>query len=189
MSLQVCYISNLPFFIFAHSNPAFCIFIFHVQKLQLMFSKFESDGKLNPTFKEGPFELPVSCIRAYLKDPITPRLVSRFLFYIVSLKLQQWSFLPWFFGLYLNLKQCIILPWFFSFVLTLLFCRFIHVSSAGVTRPERPGIDLSKQPPAVRLNKELGFILTFKLKVCISSIPTSFTTSINALIILLLPND
>ncbi|XP_075091090.1 protein HIGH CHLOROPHYLL FLUORESCENCE PHENOTYPE 173, chloroplastic isoform X1 [Nicotiana tabacum] len=85
-----------------------------IMSLQLMFSKFESDGKLNPTFKEGPFELPVSCIRAYLKDTITP--------------------------------------------------RFIHVSSAGVTRPERPGIDLSKQPPAVRLNKELGFILTFKLK-------------------------
>ena len=39
------------------------------------------------------------------------------------------------------------------------------MSSAGVARPERPGLDLSKQPPAVRLNKELGFILTFKLKV------------------------
>lgn len=39
------------------------------------------------------------------------------------------------------------------------------MSSAGVTRPDRPGIDLSKQPPAVRLNKELGFVLTFKLKV------------------------
>ncbi|KAG4999951.1 hypothetical protein JHK87_021023 [Glycine soja] len=82
--------------------------------LQLMFSKFESDGKLNETFVEGPFELPVSSIRAYIKDPITP--------------------------------------------------RFVHVSSAGVTRPERPGIDLSKQPPAVRLNKELDYILTFKLK-------------------------
>ncbi|XP_047315296.1 protein HIGH CHLOROPHYLL FLUORESCENCE PHENOTYPE 173, chloroplastic [Impatiens glandulifera] len=82
--------------------------------LQLMFSKFESDGKLNPTFKEGAFQLPVSRIRAYIKDPITP--------------------------------------------------RFVHVSSAGVTRPERPGLDLSKQPPAVRLNKELGSILTFKLK-------------------------
>lgn len=44
-------------------------------------------------------------------------------------------------------------------------CRFVHVSSAGVTRPERPGLDLSKQPPAVRLNKELDYILTFKLKV------------------------
>lgn len=49
-------------------------------------------------------------------------------------------------------------------------CRFVHVSSAGVTRPERPGLDLSKQPPAVRLNKELGFILTFKLKVKFYSI-------------------
>ncbi|KAG5136391.1 hypothetical protein AAZX31_08G115900 [Glycine max] len=85
-----------------------------VVSLQLMFSKFESDGKLNETFVEGPFELPVSSIRAYIKDPITP--------------------------------------------------RFVHVSSAGVTRPERPGIDLSKQPPAVRLNKELDYILTFKLK-------------------------
>ncbi|CAB78883.1 putative protein [Arabidopsis thaliana] len=82
--------------------------------LQLMFSKFEYDGKLNPTFKEGPFELPLSSIRAYIQDPVTP--------------------------------------------------RFVHVGSAGVTRPERPGLDLSKQPPAVRLNKELDFILTYKLK-------------------------
>ncbi|XP_004504281.1 protein HIGH CHLOROPHYLL FLUORESCENCE PHENOTYPE 173, chloroplastic isoform X2 [Cicer arietinum] len=86
----------------------------NVASLQLMFSKFEYDGKLNETFVEGPFELPVSSIRAYIKDPITP--------------------------------------------------RFVHVSSAGVTRPERPGLDLSKQPPAVRLNKELDYILTFKLK-------------------------
>ncbi|GMJ14738.1 hypothetical protein like AT4G18810 [Hibiscus trionum] len=86
----------------------------NVVSFQLMFSKFEYDGKLNPTFVEGPFELPLSSIKAYMKDPITP--------------------------------------------------RFVHVSSAGVTRPDRPGIDLSKQPPAVRLNKELGFVLTFKLK-------------------------
>ncbi|XP_011101430.1 uncharacterized protein LOC105179488 isoform X5 [Sesamum indicum] len=82
--------------------------------LQLMFSKFEYDGKLNPTFVEGQFQLPISTIRAYMKEPITP--------------------------------------------------RFVHVSSAGVTRPDRPGLDLSKQPPAVRLNRELGFILTYKLK-------------------------
>ncbi|CAG7887006.1 unnamed protein product [Brassica rapa] len=89
-------------------NPASII------SLQLMFSKFEYDGKLNPTFKEGPFELPLSTIRAYIQDPVTP--------------------------------------------------RFVHVGSAGVTRPERPGLDLTKQPPAVRLNKELDFILTYKLK-------------------------
>ncbi|KAF8029462.1 hypothetical protein BT93_E2002 [Corymbia citriodora subsp. variegata] len=86
----------------------------NIVSLQLMFSKFEYDGKLNPTFVEGEFQLPISNIRGYIKDPVTP--------------------------------------------------RFVHVSSAGVTRPDRPGLDLSKQPPAVRLNKELGFILTFKLK-------------------------
>uniref|UniRef100_A0A0E0JXS9 NAD(P)-binding domain-containing protein n=1 Tax=Oryza punctata TaxID=4537 RepID=A0A0E0JXS9_ORYPU len=86
----------------------------NVTSLQLMYSKFEYDGKLNPTFTEGPFELPFSSIRAYINEPITP--------------------------------------------------RFVHVSSAGVTRPERPGLDLSKQPPAVRMNKELGSILTYKLK-------------------------
>ncbi|KAJ8616535.1 hypothetical protein MRB53_035907 [Persea americana] len=85
-----------------------------ILSFQLMHSKFEYDGKLNPTFKEGAFQLPLSSIRAYLEDPITP--------------------------------------------------RFVHVGSAGVTRPDRPGLDLSKQPPAVRLNKELGFILTYKLK-------------------------
>ncbi|KAI5331059.1 hypothetical protein L3X38_021185 [Prunus dulcis] len=83
--------------------------------LQLMFSKFEFDGKLNPTFVEGAFKLPLSSIRAYLKEPITP--------------------------------------------------RFVHFGSAGATRPDRPGLDLSKQPPAVRVNKELDFILTFKFKV------------------------
>ncbi|XP_042398454.1 protein HIGH CHLOROPHYLL FLUORESCENCE PHENOTYPE 173, chloroplastic-like [Zingiber officinale] len=82
--------------------------------VQLMYSKFEYDGKLNPTFEEGSFQLPFSSIRAYINEPITP--------------------------------------------------RFVHVSSAGVTRPDRPGLDLSKQPPAVRLNKELDFILTYKLK-------------------------
>ncbi|KAJ0977375.1 hypothetical protein J5N97_012849 [Dioscorea zingiberensis] len=85
-----------------------------VISLQLMYSKFEYDGKLNPTFTEGEFQLPLSSIQAYINEPVTP--------------------------------------------------RFVHVSAAGVTRPDRPGLDLSKQPPAVRLNKELGFILTYKLK-------------------------
>ncbi|XP_034225709.1 uncharacterized protein LOC117635513 [Prunus dulcis] len=73
---------------------------------------------LNPggsvVFFPGAFKLPLSSIPAYLKEPITPRLVRG--------------------------------------------------GSAGITRPDRPGLDLSKQPPAVRLNKELDFILTFKLK-------------------------
>ncbi|KAL6278273.1 hypothetical protein ACE6H2_021874 [Prunus campanulata] len=82
--------------------------------MQLMFSKFEFDGKLNPTFVEGAFKLPLSSIRAYLKEPITP--------------------------------------------------RFVHLGSAGVTRPDMPVLDLSKQPHAVCFDKELDFILTFKLK-------------------------
>lgn len=39
------------------------------------------------------------------------------------------------------------------------------MGSAGVTRPGRPGLDLDKQPPAVRMNDELGGLLTWKLKV------------------------
>ncbi|KAI3982408.1 hypothetical protein MKX01_041246 [Papaver californicum] len=89
--------------------------------LQLMYSKFEYDGKLNPTFEEGPFELPISTIKSYLKDPITP--------------------------------------------------RFVHVGSAGVTRPDRPGLDLSKQPPAVCLNKELDYILIGEDLIRESGIP------------------
>lgn len=108
-----------------------------------MFSKFEYDGKLNETFAEGPFELPVSSIKAYINDPITPRYSLIF-----------WMPFPFFFFIPICL--------FFAVFLSL---RFVHVGSAGVTRPERPGLDLSKQPPAVRLNKELDYILTFKLKV------------------------
>ncbi|KAK6932720.1 NADH:ubiquinone oxidoreductase intermediate-associated protein 30 [Dillenia turbinata] len=111
LSLQACF-----YYIFFPSFSGFTSIFVMVDAIyfQLMFSKFEYDGKLNPTFVEGAFQLPVSSIWAFIKDPITP--------------------------------------------------RFVHVSSAGVTRPDRPGLDLSKQPPAVRLNKELGFILTFKLK-------------------------
>ncbi|HEY9300393.1 MAG TPA: NAD(P)H-binding protein, partial [Phormidium sp.] len=42
--------------------------------------------------------------------------------------------------------------------------QFILVSSAGVTRPGRPGINLEEEPPAVRMNDALGGILTWKLR-------------------------
>lgn len=42
--------------------------------------------------------------------------------------------------------------------------KFVMVSSAGVTRPGRPGLNLDEEPPAVRLNDQLGGILTWKLK-------------------------
>ncbi|GJP59842.1 hypothetical protein CLOP_g15469, partial [Closterium sp. NIES-67] len=87
----------------------------NVASLQLMLSKFEYDGRLNPSFTPGPFTLPLTSIAAYPLDPLP-------------------------------------LP------------RIVHVGSAGVTRPKRPGLDLSRQPPAVRMNDELGGILTWKLR-------------------------
>ena len=42
--------------------------------------------------------------------------------------------------------------------------QLIQISSAGVTRPNRPGIDLEQEPPAVRMNDQLGGILTWKLR-------------------------
>jgi hypothetical protein len=42
--------------------------------------------------------------------------------------------------------------------------RFVLVSSAGVTRPGRPGTDVETEPPAVELNDELGGLLTYKLR-------------------------
>lgn len=39
--------------------------------------------------------------------------------------------------------------------------RYPHC--AGVTRPNRPGINVDMEPPAVKLNDALGGILTWKL--------------------------
>ncbi|MGB3639310.1 MAG: CIA30 family protein [Rivularia sp. (in: cyanobacteria)] len=80
---------------------------------QLMLSKFEYDGGLNPNFCAGAFSLEVETIKAYGGRN---------------------------------------------------FPQFVLVSSAGVTRPGRPGINLEEEPPAVKLNDQLGGILTWKLK-------------------------
>lgn len=80
---------------------------------QLMLSKFEHDGALNPKFSPGGFTFQLESIKAY-----------------------GGTALP----------------------------QFILVSSAGVTRPGRPGINLDEEPPAVKLNDQLGGILTWKLK-------------------------
>jgi hypothetical protein len=86
----------------------------NIPLLQVLYSKFESDGELNPKFEARPLELPISSIKTYWKELVTPHIV--------------------------------------------------HVSSAGVNPPDRPGLDLTKQLPAVCMNKELSYILTFKLK-------------------------
>eukprot|EP01023_Acetabularia_acetabulum_P013528 TRINITY_DN1650_c0_g1_i1.p1 TRINITY_DN1650_c0_g1~~TRINITY_DN1650_c0_g1_i1.p1 ORF type:complete len:587 (-),score=114.44 TRINITY_DN1650_c0_g1_i1:693-2453(-) len=85
-----------------------------INSIQLMLSKFEYDGDLNPNFKEGPFSLPIQYVRTYSNKPATP--------------------------------------------------KYVLVSSAGVTRFNRPGIDVEQEPPAVRMNDMLGGILTYKLK-------------------------
>ena len=84
-----------------------------VCSMQLMLSKFEYDGELNPQFEPGTFSLEVQSINAYGGDK-TP--------------------------------------------------QFVMISSAGVTRPGRPGLDLENEPPAVRMNDQLGGILTWKLR-------------------------
>lgn len=84
-----------------------------IASLQLMLSKFEYDGALNPRFSPGIFALELASIKAY-GGTTTP--------------------------------------------------QFVLVSSAGVTRPGRPGINLDEEPPAVKLNDQLGGILTWKLK-------------------------
>ncbi len=84
-----------------------------VYSMQLMLSKFEYDGELNPKFEAGSFQLEVEYIKAY-GGKAKPQLVQ--------------------------------------------------VSSAGVTRPNRPGINLEAEPPAVRMNEQLGGILTWKLR-------------------------
>ncbi len=85
----------------------------HVSAVQLMLSKFEYDGALNPHFEAGSFALQVETIKAYGGSPLP---------------------------------------------------QFVMISSAGVTRPGRPGLNLEEEPPAVRMNEQLGGILTWKLK-------------------------
>lgn len=84
-----------------------------VYSFQLMLSKFEYDGALNPQFSPGLFRLEIESIKAY-GGKITP--------------------------------------------------QFIMISSAGVTRPGRKDINLAEEPPAVRMNEQLGGILTWKLR-------------------------
>jgi uncharacterized protein YbjT (DUF2867 family) len=84
-----------------------------ISSLQLMLSKFEYDGALNPKFSPGGFALEIASIKVYGGVGVS---------------------------------------------------QFVLVSSAGVTRPGRPGINLDQEPPAVRLNDQLGGILTWKLK-------------------------
>ena len=95
-----------------------------IVSLQLMLSKFEYDGALNPTHTPGTFnfELRVSKIVA-----------------LAAKSSSNSSSIP-------KRKPA-----------------FVHVSSAGVTRPNRPGINVDEEPPAVKMNTMLGGLLDYKL--------------------------
>lgn len=47
----------------------------NIVSLQLMLSKFEYDGALNPSFSAGSFSLPLSSISAYMAQPVSPRFI------------------------------------------------------------------------------------------------------------------
>ncbi len=47
-----------------------------IMSLQIMLSKFEYDGALNPSFRAGRFELPIQSIMAYLPEPVVRRNVG-----------------------------------------------------------------------------------------------------------------
>jgi len=101
-----------------------------IVSLQLMLSKFEYDGALNPTHTPGAFEfeLRVSKIVALEGNSNSSNYSSPSS--SSSLKRKP---------------------------------AFIHVSSAGVTRPNRPGINVDEEPPAVKMNAMLGGLLDYKL--------------------------
>ena len=47
----------------------------HITSLQLMLSKFEYDGELNPHFSAGRFELPLKDVCAYMPAGAAPRFI------------------------------------------------------------------------------------------------------------------
>ncbi|MBF2015902.1 MAG: CIA30 family protein [Rivularia sp. T60_A2020_040] len=113
VNIKIPFTELIPVFRAKTVKDASTIDVNKICSFQLMLSKFEYDGELNPHFSPGAFALEVETIKAYGGQTLP---------------------------------------------------QFILVSSAGVTRPGRPGINLEEEPPAVKLNDQLGGILTWKLK-------------------------
>ncbi|KAK4532911.1 hypothetical protein CCYA_CCYA14G3768 [Cyanidiococcus yangmingshanensis] len=107
--------------------------IARMQAFQIMLSKFEYDGELNPQFSAGEFFLELRSIGAYRDGADTGSKPSQ----AAATTEVRTSKTP----------------------------RYIHISSAGVTRVLRPNEfkDLSLEPPAVRMNAQLGRIMEWKL--------------------------
>lgn len=113
INVKIPFTELIPVFRAKTVKDASTIDVNKICSFQLMLSKFEYDGELNPHFLPGTFALEVETIKAYGGQTLP---------------------------------------------------QFVLVSSAGVTRPGRAGINLEEEPPAVRLNDQLGGILTWKLK-------------------------
>jgi uncharacterized protein YbjT (DUF2867 family) len=111
MSVRIPFAELIPVFRAKILKDAPPIDTSSICSFQVMLSKFEYNGELNPRFSPGGFALQVESIKAY-----------------------SGATLP----------------------------RFLLVNLAGVTRPSSPGINL-EEPPGVRLNDQLGKILTLKL--------------------------
>eukprot|EP00210_Caulerpa_lentillifera_P005561 g5320.t1 len=56
-------------------SPPLPLDLKNISSLQIMLSKFEYDGNLNPSVKMGRFELPIESMKAYLKDSNLPKFV------------------------------------------------------------------------------------------------------------------
>ena len=117
-----------------------------IRSVQIMLSKFEYDGELNPNFRCGAQlleshrrVLTISCAPVLLSGPGQFRLPIAYIQTYTEAKAAAPA------------TQRLTGP------------MWVHVSSAGVTRPSRPGIDVTQEPPAVRMNAMLGNLLDYKL--------------------------
>jgi len=74
-TIQVPFAACVPVFRARTLSNASPLNTSNISSIQLMLSKFEYDGALNPKFSPGRFELPIQAIGAFLAHPITPRFI------------------------------------------------------------------------------------------------------------------
>jgi Complex I intermediate-associated protein 30 (CIA30) len=74
-TIQIPFSSLVPVFRAKTQYDAAPFDASRVTSIQLMLSKFEYDGRLNPSFREGQFALPVERIQAYIENKEEHRVV------------------------------------------------------------------------------------------------------------------
>lgn len=74
-TIQVPFAACVPVFRARTLSNASPLDTSSISSIQLMLSKFEYDGALNPRFSPGRFELPIQEIGAFLTHPVTPRFI------------------------------------------------------------------------------------------------------------------